>query len=425
MSKKVSNVLIALLFITGIILLLYPSTSNYISSKNQSEAITNYIDNINVVNDEDSTAIIEEAKKFNNQIYENDRQFLYSYPDPKYPEILNYKNTDIIGIISIPKIKLVLPIYHGTSEEVLQNGIGHMEGSSLPVGGINTHTVLFGHRGLPTAKLFTNLDQLSAGDVIYIQTGNLKLAYEVDGREIVEPKDISKLKVEDGKEYLTLVTCTPYGINTHRLLIKAHGIEVTEEIEKEIEKSNTKIEEYEKETGINILAIVATVLISSFVLITMFKFRLKAKKENRELKNFDEVTEDVYKTVTIKLDEITKAIKEEQAKKKKKKKYYSPYYNNKKKYYRRRKKKKNQVNSNNQITNNNQPEQAINVDKTSEEKKKNPAETLVNTISIKLSEINKALQSPKKKGKITKRSRNYHYNHLRDNNKETRKNGDD
>lgn len=276
MSNKISNVVIALLIILGIALLLYPSASNYLNSLNQSAAMASYINSVKNTSNEESLKIIEEAKKYNEQLAKDEANIIFRLPNDQYSKILSFKDTDIMSIISIPKIDLILPIYHGTNEASLQSGVGHLEGSSLPVGGMNTHTVLMGHRGLPSAKLFTNLGKIVEGDIIYIQTVNLKLAYKVDSIVTVEPKELAKLKIENGKDYLSLITCTPYGINTHRLIIGASRTEISEEeiddftiddlgqASKEVENKNLSV------------LIIIIVLILLFVLFLILKNKKRA-----------------------------------------------------------------------------------------------------------------------------------------------------
>lgn len=227
MKKQRITILCALLFISGLALLLYPTVSNYLNSLDQSKRIVMYIEN---VSDEEKQQmykqLLEDAKKYNQKVSETGvKWFLNEEEKEAYQNYLKVDSSRIMAYIEIPAISVYLPIYHGTDEVDLQVGIGHFEGSSLPVGGLSTHCILSGHRGLPSSKLFTDLDQLKEKDIFKIYTLNEVLTYEIDEISIVEPTDFSKLQIEQGQDYCTLVTCTPYGINTHRLLVRGHRIE--------------------------------------------------------------------------------------------------------------------------------------------------------------------------------------------------------
>lgn len=187
-----------------------------------------YVENVN--SEQERYAVLwEEAEQYNQEIAEIGIQWRLSDEEKEAcEELLKTDSSNLISYIEIPSISCYLPIYHGTEEAVLQIGIGHITGTSLPVGGESTHCVLSGHRGLPSAKLFTDIDQLVIGDIFYLHTLDRTLEYEVDQISIVEPTDFSKLQIEEGEDYCTLVTCTPYGINTHRLLVRGHRIESTE-----------------------------------------------------------------------------------------------------------------------------------------------------------------------------------------------------
>lgn len=224
MKKKYSSILLIIVFFIGLSILLYPSVSNYINSKNQSQLIANYDNTIHHMNNNDFDKILNNADEYNKKIFETKDTFSKKKISG-YNETLRVENTDIMGYISIDKINVRIPIYHGSDEGVLQVGAGHIEGTSLPIGGVNTHSVLSAHRGLPSAKLFTDLDQLEIGDTFTITVLNQLLTYEVDQILIVKPNEISQLELVEGKDYVTLVTCTPYAINTHRLLVRGVRIE--------------------------------------------------------------------------------------------------------------------------------------------------------------------------------------------------------
>lgn len=228
LKKNMVNLILIGIFLLGVGLLIYPSFADYWNSFHQSHAISSYAETVANIDDREYEKILKGAEEYNAAIAENGIHWVLTDEQRDvYNETLNISGTGIMGYIEIDKIKCSLPIYHGTDDAVLQIAIGHIEGSSLPVGGKTTHCVLSGHRGLPSAKLFTNLDQLVKGDSFVIRTLDEILTYEVDQILIVDPDDLSALTLEEGKDLCTLVTCTPYGINTHRLLVRGHRIETT------------------------------------------------------------------------------------------------------------------------------------------------------------------------------------------------------
>ena len=222
--------LLVLIFVAGLSLMLYPTFSNYWNSLHQTRVIASYAEEVANMNDEEYTEIWQAARDYNNEILS--RRNPYVLPDEKratYESLLNIGGSGIMGYVEIPSIEVTLPIYHGTSDAVLQVASGHLEWTSLPVGGSSTHTVLSGHRGLPSAKLFTDLDELREGDVFMLRVLDEVLTYEVDQILIVLPTDTENLQIVGGKDYCTLTTCTPYGINTHRMLVRGHRIETEEQ----------------------------------------------------------------------------------------------------------------------------------------------------------------------------------------------------
>lgn len=229
MKKKGNHlitILLVLIFLLGLSLLLYPAVSDYWNSKHQTRAIAVYSEEVSGLDKEQYQALWAEAAAYNASLRERDNVYLLTEEQKAaYEQLLNVSGLGIMGYIEIPSIDCSLPIYHGTEESVLQIAIGHLEWSSLPVGGESTHCVLSGHRGLPSAKLFTNLDKLQEGDVFQLRVLDEVLTYEVDQILIVEPQEIAALQITEGEDYCTLVTCTPYGINTHRLLVRGHRIE--------------------------------------------------------------------------------------------------------------------------------------------------------------------------------------------------------
>lgn len=227
---RFTTLLLILIFLAGLSLLLYPSVSNYWNSMHQSRAIASYSEKVAAISEEEYDTYLKEATEYNRHIL--NRANVYSPSDnekAQYKSLLNISGNGVMGYIEIPTINVVLPIYHGTSDNVLQVAVGHLDWTSLPVGGESTHCVLSGHRGLPSAKLFTHLDKLVVGDVFMIRVLDEILTYEVDQVLIVEPNDTEALRIVNGEDYCTLVTCTPYGINTHRLLVRGHRIENAEQ----------------------------------------------------------------------------------------------------------------------------------------------------------------------------------------------------
>ena len=223
-SRKVW-IILTIGFLVGICVLSYPAFSNYWNSKTQSHAIVNYESVLEHLKPEDYTAIFQAAYDYNAALRKVDFPLLNYEQVPGYYDALKLDGTDIIGYVKIDKIGVELPVYHGTSDQVLNRGVGHLEGTSLPVGGESTHSVMSAHRGLPSAKLFTDLDRLEIGDTFQIIVLDQLLTYQVDQVKVITPKEINDLQIVEGKDYCTLFTCTPYGINTHRLLVRGIRIE--------------------------------------------------------------------------------------------------------------------------------------------------------------------------------------------------------
>lgn len=224
------SLILILTLLTGLSLLLYPTISDWWNSFHQSRAIASYVETVEELDDDAYAQLWEDAQAYNEALSQDNSRFQTSEEESvRYNELLNLSGTGIMGYVEIPSIDVALPIYHGTDEAVLQVAVGHIEGSSLPVGGPGTHTVLSGHRGLPSATLFTDLDQLDMGDVFLLHVLGETLTYQVDQIRIVEPDDVSLLALEEGEDLCTLVTCTPYGVNSHRLLVRGYRVENLEE----------------------------------------------------------------------------------------------------------------------------------------------------------------------------------------------------
>lgn len=225
---NIPTVIIVLIFFAGLSLLLYPTFSNYWNFFRQSRAIATYAEEVAELDNNTYDEILSEADKYNKSLINNDERFFMTDEQLKqYESILNIAGNGVIGYIEIPSIDCYLPIYHGADESVLQIAAGHIAGSSLPVGGKGTHSVISGHRGLPSAKLFTDLNKVKTGDTFTIRVLDEALTYEVDQILTVEPQNIEALDIDENNDYCTLVTCTPYGINTHRILVRGHRIENT------------------------------------------------------------------------------------------------------------------------------------------------------------------------------------------------------
>ena len=241
MKKKAGNLVICIIFLAGLSLLLYPFVANQWNNYRQKQLISGYEQ---VVSEKEAAEGIDydaerkKAEDYNEALLPCVLPDSFAFAessgvDPVYMNTLNIAGDEMMGSVEIPKINIKIPIYHTTEEEVLNKGAGHLEGSSLPVGGANTHAVISAHRGLPSASLFTDLDQMKVGDHFLLHVLDENLCYEVDKISVVKPEDTSALAVEDGQDLVTLLTCTPYGVNTERLLVRGHRVPYVEEEVKE------------------------------------------------------------------------------------------------------------------------------------------------------------------------------------------------
>ncbi|WP_276950371.1 class C sortase [Acetatifactor muris] len=291
MKRKLSGLLFGLLFLTGLGILCYPTLSDQWNTYRQNQLITTYEEAVSVLEPEDYSREWEAARAFDAQLPRNN---LYGdvfgegegdLEETEYWKVLNISGDGVMGYLSIPKINLKLSIYHGTGEAILQTGVGHLNGTKLPIGGESTHSVLAAHRGLPSARLFTDIDQLYKGDRIYIHILDETLAYEVDQiLPMIDKDDMAALEealqIEEGKDYITLFTCTPYGVNSHRLLVR--GSRVAYEGEEEIISTpvETMLEAVQNYYMIYlILGLTVTILM---ILIMKFLFRPRRKKVKAE-----------------------------------------------------------------------------------------------------------------------------------------------
>lgn len=229
-ANHITTIVLVLILLVGLPLLLYPSVSDYWNSFHSSRAISAYAEDVANLDEAQYEEMWSAARAYNRALAERSTNFALSDAQKEeYEKLLDISGVGIMGYLEIPELNMSLPIYHGTEESVLQIAAGHLEWSSLPVGGESSHCVISGHRGLPSAKLFTDLDKLQEGDVFVLRVLDEVLTYEVDQIRVVEPSQVSDLEIVEGSDLCTLVTCTPYGINTHRLLVRGHRIENIQE----------------------------------------------------------------------------------------------------------------------------------------------------------------------------------------------------
>lgn len=274
-----STIALVAIFLVGLCVLLYPTISDFWNEKRQSKAVMNYDELIVDLSPEDFEEYFEKADDYNRMLRKLTFPFsTYTRLDDEYYSALDVNGDGMMGYITIDKIKVQLPIYHGTSDKVLNSAVGHLEGSSLPVGGTSTHSVLSAHRGLPSAKLFTNLDKMEIGDIFTITILDRTITYQVDQILIVLPSKIEELYVQNGEDLCTLVTCTPYGINTHRLLVQGKRIENIEEDK----KVNVITEAYQIDPFIVTPAVAAPILAGLLVFLMVKSSKEKKLNEARQ-----------------------------------------------------------------------------------------------------------------------------------------------
>ena len=286
MSKR-KNTIIIICFVLVILLgagaAAYPLIASINNEHTQSLVQTEYEEKLHQLDTSEIDAALAAAREYNKtistvQIEDIDK---LKAELPPYEDLLNLANNGIMGYIEIPAINIDLPIYHGTTGAAMEKGAGHMEGTSLPVGGVGTHAVISAHSGMASAKLFTDLDKLKLGDMFFITVCNQKLAYEVDNIAVVEPTDIDLIRIDTQQDYVTLLTCTPYGVNTHRLLVRGHRVEMAEEAIAEVEEkaeptASTWIEKYEQ--GI----LIGVAIFLGLLLIALLVYFIKRRKDKKE-----------------------------------------------------------------------------------------------------------------------------------------------
>ena len=285
MKSKLNKLIIGIIFLAGLSLLLYPFVANQWNNHRQKQLISSYEQSVSdkdAAHEIDYDAELQKAKAYNEALLPSILPDSFavaeaSEEDKTYMDALNIAGDEVMGIVEIPKINIKLPIYHTTDEEVLKQAAGHLEGSSLPVGGESTHAVISAHRGLPSASLFTDLDQLKKGDHFLIHVLNETLCYEVDKISVVKPEETSSLAVEDGQDLVTLLTCTPYGVNTERLLVRGHRVPY---VEQEVADEKTPLSGISLHTNYLLWVIIGLTITAIFILVLYLKEKnLQKKKE--------------------------------------------------------------------------------------------------------------------------------------------------
>ena len=285
MSQKKKNIISTIIFsiivIAGLSLLLYPTISDWWNKHTQSQTIKTYLDNVETMDTKDYEAELQKAREYNEKLYKTEGALYYPDRVEGYQDILNIIGNGIMGYVSIPKIKLKLPIHHGTYEATLVSSVGHLWGSSVPIGGVNTHAVIAAHRGSPSARLFTDIDKLDYGDRFTITIFNDVYIYEVDQIVTISPEECKYFEIEEGKDLVTLQTCTPYGINSHRLLVRGKRVGTTTVDDDEYNVDYNVVDALT--TGPNLWVFLGIGVFAAFM-VTVFLIRRKRdKKENKKL----------------------------------------------------------------------------------------------------------------------------------------------
>ena len=288
MKRVIIIIVIVLIFLGGIFLTAYPYLYNAYTEKHHSEVMDNYSRAVETISQEELDSIRQQVTEYNNSLLSEssvltdpfDPEAYKNHDSDTYAEMLNINGDGIIALLSIPKINVNLPVYHGTDEEIISRALGHLEGTSMPIGGPSTHSVITGHTGLSNQRLFTDLTELQTGDVFYIDVLNETLAYEIDQIEIVEPDDTSLLSICKDKDYVTLLTCYPYGINSHRLMVRGTRVPYEEAVEQEklMEENTVSTSQWDREY---IHAIAVCLAIYSILFVIFIIVRKKRSKKNK------------------------------------------------------------------------------------------------------------------------------------------------
>lgn len=277
-GNSMTTLFLILMLFAGLSLLLYPTVSNYWNSLHQSRAIAAYVEQVAQTDNETFDQLRGQARAYNRTLVGKAYRYDMTRQErEEYESLLNVSENGIIGYIEIPDIHCELPIYHGTDADALQVGVGHIEGSSLPVGGESTHCAISGHRGLPSAKLFSDLNKLTVGDRFILRVLDETLTYEVDQIHTVLPGEMDELEIVEGEDYCTLVTCTPYGVNTHRLLVRGHRVEnSTDKEPARVTADETRTEPLGK------ISILLPVLLFAILLMLLLVFLLSKRKKRQD-----------------------------------------------------------------------------------------------------------------------------------------------
>ena len=273
MKKNIIDRILIILFIVGFLIFIYPIASNYLSRISQIREIDNYLDLIAKIDDKEYQKLIDEATEYNEKIYAGIGYEDIVINDKKYKDILKVGTSTLLGYMEIDSIKMKIPIYHGTSKDSLTAGAGHWENSSFPIGGVNTHAVFFGHRGLPSAELFTDLDSVKKNEVIRVHILNEELYYQITEIYTVKPDELKQyINIEEGKDIITLITCTPYGVNTHRLIIRGTRVDSEEFDIESIDATASKLK------PLNVVRLIILPIILISLLIAIITRQKKEKK---------------------------------------------------------------------------------------------------------------------------------------------------
>ena len=276
-NDRIINLILIGVMVLGVLIVAYPTFSDWWNSYHSTRVIASYSEKVAAIDTAEADRMLAEAEAYNRELIDNDHRFALSDEELEYyHSILDVTGDGILGYIEIPKLHISLPIYHGSEESVLQTAIGHLEGTSFPVGGTGTHAVLTGHRGLPSARLFTDIDQLVEGDHFVIHVMNRTVTYEVDQIHIVLPEEMKDLEIDPENDYCTLVTCTPYGINTHRLLVRGRRID------NDIEISDVSADAQQVQPGLTALGIAIPMLTLALIYILIMTSRRAARKKSRQ-----------------------------------------------------------------------------------------------------------------------------------------------
>lgn len=278
MKKHISTIVFILLFLTGLSLLLYPTVSNHFRERDSAQVISHYETTVEKASDSVTLEWMRQAESYNETLYNTQSAFFNPSLISGYYDTLDITGTGIMGYIDIEKLNVKLPIYHGSSDVVMQVGVGHIEGTSLPVGGESTHCVLTAHNGLPSSKLFTDLEQMETGDTFEITVLDRVLTYKVDQILVVYPDEYEELLISPERDYCTLLTCVPYGINTHRLLVR--GVRVSNPEKELIEVAYVSNEAFRVD-----VIVVASVLALPFLILLYFAALLSYRKQNKRQKH--------------------------------------------------------------------------------------------------------------------------------------------